>query len=399
MMLPVKYIGGQVQNGIKYDWNAIRKLYRKLKVPEIYYDPTEEPLEQAKYFPVFSMRSVGKTTEVLLLGMCMHALYGTQIMYIRQIEEMILPKATKNLFEVIADPQYKYIEILTDGKYNGVTYKARRWYYCNYDEDGKLLDVASTHFMFMCSVDKAINLKSGFNAPLGDFLVFDEFIMPVYMPDEFVSFCDLVKTIIRDRQSPVIFMLANTIDRESPYYHEMEIYEEVRDMQPGDRIRKITLDGTVINVTYVSPDIKKQSILKKVNSLFFGFQNKKLGSITGQDWSIKPKPHIPRSEPEQVKILIDNVYIMAHCKYLKLDIVHHAVLGVCCFVHWATRIHDDSIILTCDDITDNRYYYGLGPAHLQRILVQLLTANKFYYASNDCAAFLSHYVSSMPKTI
>ena len=395
----VKFIGGKEANGIKYDWRKIRKLYAKLHIPPEFYNPCEEPIEQAKYFDIFSMRSIGKTTNVLLLGMCCNALYDTEIIYIRQIEEMILPKATKDLFEIIADPAFEYISILTDGRYNGVTYKARRWYYCNYDDAGKLLDVAPRHFMFMCSVDKAINLKSGFNAPRGDFLVFDEFINPVYTPDEFVSFCDLVKTIIRDRQSPIIWMLANTIDRESPYYHEMEIYDEVRDMQPGDRIQKTTMDGTVIAVTYVSPNLKKRETLRKINSLFFGFQNKKLGSITGQDWSIKPKPHIPRCYEEDIDIILENLYIMAHCKYLKLDIVQHKDLGVCCFVHWATRVHEDSIILTCDDITDKRYYFGLGPPRLQAMLTRLIVSNKLYYASNDCAAFLSHYVSGMPKTI
>lgn len=398
-METIKYIGGKESNGIKYDLKKVVKLYNKLKIPPEFYNPTEEPLSAAKYFDVFSMRSIGKTTNVLLLGMCFNSLYDTEIIYIRQIEEMILPKATKDLFEIIADPSFEYIKILTNGRYNGVTYKARRWYYCNYDDAGKLLDVAPRHFMFMCCVDKAINLKSGFNAPRGDFLVFDEFINPVYTPDEFVSFCDLVKTVIRDRQSPMIWMLANTIDRESPYYHEMEIYDEVRDMQPGDRIQKTTMDGTVISVTYVTPNIKKRETLRKVNALFFGFKNKKLGSITGQDWSIKPKPHIPRCYEEDIDVILENLYIMSHCKYLKMDIVRHKDLGVCCFVHWATRVHEDSIILTCDDITDKRYYFGLGPPRLQAMLTRLIVSNKLYYASNDCAAFLSHYVSSMPKTI
>ena len=33
--------------------------------------------------------------------------------------------------------QFKYIEKLTNGKYDNVIYKARRWYYCKYLEDGK----------------------------------------------------------------------------------------------------------------------------------------------------------------------------------------------------------------------------------------------------------------------
>lgn len=398
--LPIKYIDGQPKNGVKYDWKAIRKLYKKLKIPDEYFNPTKLPLESAKYFPVFSMRSVGKTTNVLLLGMCMNALYGTQIIYIRQFEDMIMPKATKDLLSVIIDPEFDYVNILTGGRYNGVCYKSRRWYYCNYGEDGKIAEVSPEHFLFMCSVDRAVNLKSSANFPLGDLLVFDEFVnQNVYTVDEFVNFCDLVKTIIRSRLSPIIFMLANTIDRESPYYHEMEIYDEVNAMLPGDNITKTTVDGTVINITYVSPSQQTKSALERLNSLFFGFQNKRLGSITGKDWSIKPKPHIPKSTSEEVFYILNNLYVKSHEKYVRLDIVQHVDLGVCCYVHWASKTYDDSIILTTEAITDKRYYYGLGPHNLQALLAKLIAANKMYYASNDVAAFLAHYINSIPNTI
>lgn len=398
----IPHIGGDPKRGVSIDWKLVRKEFRKLGIPNEFYDPTAAPLEQAKYFVVFSMRSVGKTTQVLLLGLILWRLYGIQTQYIRQFESMIMPKTTKDLMSVIGDDQtYGYISKISDGEYNGVTYKSRRWYLCNYDEDGKLVDVCPEHFMFMCSIDRADTLKSGYNAPLGDFIIFDEFVSRVYPPDEFVIFCDLVKTIIRDRESPIIFMLANTIDKESPYYHELEIYEIVRDMQQGDHIKTTTKLGTQIDIEYVSPGIKKKGVLSKINSLFFGFSNnKKLGSITGTDWAIKPKPHIPKSmDNEVLHFVINNLYIMAHNRYLKLDVVHHERLGICLYVHWATKVYDDSIILTCEDITDERYKYGLGPRNLQVLLMKLITTNKVYYATDDVASFFATYVSSIPDTL
>lgn len=400
-MKKIPYIGGDPKRGISIDWNLVRREFRKLGVPDTFYDPTGAPLEAAKYFVVFSMRSIGKTTQVLLLGLVLWRLYGIQIQYIRQFESMIMPKVTKDLMTVIGDDQtYGYISKITDGEYNGVIYKSRRWYLCNYDDTGKLVDMCPEHFMFMCSIDRADTLKSGYNAPQGDFIVFDEFISRVYPPDEFVIFCDLVKTIIRDRESPIVFMLANTIDRESPYYHELEIYELVRDMQQGDHIKVTTKLGTAIDVEYVSPAVKKKGVLQKINSLFFGFTNKRLGSITGQDWAIKPKPHIPKSmDGEVLHFVIQNLYVMAHNRYVKLDIVEHPTLGLCCFVHWATKVYDDSIILTTECITDSRYRYGMGPRRLANLLAKLASANKFYYASDDVASFLSTYITSIPNTI
>lgn len=397
----IPYIGGDPKKGVKIDWALVRREYKKLGVPPDFFNPCSIPFERCKYSVIFSMRSVGKTTELLLIGMILWRLYGIQIQYIRQFESMIMPKVTKDLMAVIGDDQtYGYITKLTDGEYNGVIYKSRRWYLCNYDEDGKLVDICNEHFMFMCSIDRADTLKSGYNAPLGDFIVFDEFISRVYPPDEFVVFCDLVKTIIRDRESPVIALLANTIDRESPWYHELEIYEIVRDMQQGDSLETTTDLGTKIYVEYVSPGIKKKGVLQKLNTLFYGFKNKRLGSITGEDWAIKPKPHIPKPvDGEVLHFVIQNLYVMSHGRYVKLDIVEHPVLGLCCYVHWATKTYDDSIILTTEHITDPRYRYGLGPRKLQLLLMRLITANKFYYASDDVASFLSTYVTSIPDNI
>ena len=396
----VEYWEGQPGFGVKYNFKAIRKLYKKLNIPPEYFNPAELPLESAKYFPTFSMRATGKTTDVLLLGMCFNALYDTEIIYVRQIEEMILPKVTKDLFSVITDPEYDYINVLTDGRYNGICYKARRWYYCNVDDQGKVIETAPHHFMFMCSVANANALKSGFNTNgRGDFIIFDEFINPVYMPDEWVQFCQLVKTIIRKRYSPIVFMLANTIDKESTYWHELEIYDEVKAMLPGETINKTTSGGSSVCVTYVSPSLQKAKKLQKFNRLFFGFKNKKLGSITGADWDIKPKPHIPESTYSEVFPIIDNLYIYDHEKYVRLEIVQHTELGICVFVHWATKVYDDSIILTTEDITDRRFKYGLGPRNLQLLLAKLIASNKFYYASDDVGAFVSHYVNSIPPTM
>lgn len=397
----IPYIGGDPKRGINIDWNLVRREYKKLGVPPDFFDPCNSPVERCKYNIIFSMRSVGKTTEVLLMGMILWRLYGIQIQYMRQFESMIMPKVTKDLMTVIGDDQtYGYITKITDGEYNGVVYKSRRWYLCNYDDTGKLIDMCPEHFMFMCALDRADTYKSGYNAPLGDFIVFDEFVSRVYPPDEFVIFCDLVKTIIRDRESPVIFMLANTIDRESPWYHEFEIYEIVRDMQQGDTIEATTDLGTKIYVEYVSPGIKKKGVLQKLNTLFYGFKNKRLGSITGQDWAIKPKPHIPKSvDGEVLHYVIQNLYVMAHGRYLKLDIVEHPVLGLCCYVHWATKTYEDSIILTTEHITDPRYRYGLGPRKLAMLLTKLASANKFYYATDDVASFFSTYITSIPNTV
>lgn len=389
----IKYIDNDVNHGIKYDWKAIRKEYAKLKCPKIYHNPCNNPLEDCKYFVEFSMRSIGKTTGWLLLGMIMNKMYGTVIQYMRQTETQIAIKHTKDLFSAIA--ANGYIEKITDGQWNSVHYNSRRWYYAKCDPMGKIVEVAPEHFMSVLVVTNSFEYKSGYNAPTGDLIIFDEFVNDFYYPDEFVHFADLCKTIIRDRLSPIIVMACNNIEKNSIYYRELEIYEEVNHLQPNETTIKTTDRGTSIFINYIDAPEQKKQHLGKINQAFFGFSNKKLGSITGEDWAIKPRQHIP---PGGFINIYNNLYIKHNNRYIKLDVVLHESLGMCMYVHWATsyqsrELYTDSVILTMDDRFDNRYQFGLGNRRMRVMIQTLLESNRVYYASNDLGSFMDSYIN------
>ena len=48
--MKLEYIDGDSKNGIKYDWGLIKEEYRKLGIPEIYYDPLRMPLPKTKAY-------------------------------------------------------------------------------------------------------------------------------------------------------------------------------------------------------------------------------------------------------------------------------------------------------------------------------------------------------------
>lgn len=391
-----KYINGDPQLGINYNWKLIRKEFKKLKIPIDVYNPCNScPFELAKYFVINSERDVGKTTNFLLLGMIMNKLYGTQIQYVRQIESMIMPKALRNLFSTIVI--HKYIEIITDGVYNSVYYHGRRYYYALADENGQITEIAPEHFMFCCSIDKAIDLKSGYNAPIGDLIIFDEFIGKYYYSNEFVSFEDLCKTIIRGRRSPIIVMLANTINVHSQYYNELEIYDTITTMHPGDNTIVKTDLGTTIYIELIGVIEQKKLKRNIVNELFFGFKNPLLGSITGNsEWSFKSYQHIPESvKDEEPETLSRRIYIYHNNKYVRLDMMHHKDLGLCCYLHWATRTYQDSIILTTDNRYDNRYLYRLGNKKTEKLIKLLFAENRMYYQTNDIGSFVENYITNV----
>lgn len=392
----VSYIQKNKQRGIKYDWKKVMKLYKSLKCPDGFFDPTNCPIETAKYLLVYSARGGGKTINVQLLGMCLNALYGSTMVYIRDGYDQIAEKSVRDMFSVIL--AYGYISKITGGRWNSCTLKARRWYYCNVDEDGQIIEKASQHFMFMCSIDEAFNLKSGFNDPQADFIVYDEFIPTerrriIY--DGFVKFADLLSTLIRQRWSPIIWLLANNTDKESPFFYEFEIADYVKEMKKGDKKEFKTEKGTPCYIEWFNPDITElqKKNRKTLNELFFGFKNPRLGSITNEDWQVTPRQHIPKAEkPEDVVPLLRNLYIYYNGKYVRLDVVKHVDLGICCYAHWATRTYADSVILTTEDRFDSRYLYGFGQGKVHKLLTKLFGENRVYYATNDIGTFIDNYM-------
>lgn len=382
-----EFIDGKRTNGIIYDYPTIRKEFRKLKIPTEFYNPSKCPFNKCKWFINLSDRSTGKTTNWLLFGMIMNKLYGTVIQYVRQTNDMITPRNSKNLFDTILDNNY--VSKLTDGKYNTIVYKAKRWYYAIADDNGEIIEQKNNHFMCMLSIDNAENYKSSYNAPYGDIIIFDEFIGKYYYRNEFVRFNDLLKTIIRDRQAPIIVLLANTIDKNSQYFNELEIYNTVQQMKQGDSEIITSERGTNIYVEILESGVKKQKTRSIVNTLFFGWKNPLISSITGDDWAINNYQHIPQYNS---KTILKRYYLEFNNTLLALDVRSCKELGIYVAVHRATRSYDDSIIFTIGEIDKSNKRFRFGFSHSDQRLWEMYKRNKFYYASNDLGSILDNYV-------
>jgi hypothetical protein len=55
-------------------------------------------------------------------------------------------------------------------------------------------------------------------------ILFDEFLIrEQYLRDEFVDFMNVVSSLIRDRDGAIIYMLANSVSKYSPYWKEFGI--------------------------------------------------------------------------------------------------------------------------------------------------------------------------------
>lgn len=393
--MKIEYINDDIKNGIKYDNNLVSKEYKRLKCPKDVYNPLHIPINSAKWFVLMSERARGKTTNVLLLGMIYNKLYGTEIQYLRTREDMITPKNSKDLFKTIIE--YGYVEKVTDGEYNSIQYKSRRWYYAYINEDGEEEKRSIKPFCTMLSIDKAETYKSAYNAPLGDFIVFDEFIERFYQPQQFLMLIDLISTIARQRQSVMIFMLANTIDRNTPYFNELEIIDELDDMAQGDNKIITTKLGTNIYVEILGKRKKESGKLQtEINKLYYGFSNKKISSVTGADtWAVSQYPHTPKD----FRILNNHHYIDFNHKLICLEICYDKTVDrhfINC--HLATKIYDDSIIYTLDFPKDKRYKYKFGHNNIDKFIFKMYDRNLFTYSDNSVGALVEKYILQALKS-
>ena len=152
--------------------NSALKLFNSLSIPKDVFNPAAEIIPRVgDWNLILSPRARGKTTNIILYGMCEYWTRGIQIQYIRQYDDMLTPSQVSDLFEVIL--KYGYIQKLTGGKYNSVKYWRRRWYLVNLDPDGNEVEKDPRAFMVCLAINREHDYRSTYNAPEGDFIIVD----------------------------------------------------------------------------------------------------------------------------------------------------------------------------------------------------------------------------------
>lgn len=375
----------------KWNWKDIKKEWNKLKMPkDVAYDIFHIPMEYNKrcgYYMLLSKRGVGKTTSVMLLGLILFKLYGVQIQYIRQTEDMLKPKFAQELMSTILS--CGYIKTLTEGRWNYAYYYANKWVFANIDGDGHIVEKTSLHFCYTLSIDQSFTYKSNYNAPNGNFTVFDEFIGKRYTQNEFVYYLDILSTIIRKRSGVINFMLSNNIEEFSEYFEEFEIYDQIREMKAGECDIAETPGGTRIYVEKINIHDKNAA---RLNAEYFGFKNPRLYAITGAgEWNVALCKHYDLDD--EVELIDRTHYIKMGYNLVNLELCRSGKYGYICRVHKATRIHEDSIVYTMDMIEDKRYRQGKGHSRVDAFIWGLLRAGLWHYATNSQKNFVDKYVS------
>lgn len=376
----------------KWDWKLIKKEWKALKMPkDVAYDPFHIPfsandIKHCGYYILISKRGVGKTTSMILLGMILFKLYGVKIQYIRQRENMLKPKFAQELMSTILS--CGYISKLTGGRWNYATYYANRWTFANIDENGKITEKTNVHFMYTLSVDQSFTYKSNYNAPDGDFTLFDEFIGKTYTENEFVYYMDILSTILRKRTGCINVLVSNNIEEYSEYFDEFEINERLRTMKRGDCDIIVTPGQTKIYVELIDHFDKNAA---RLNKEYFGFKNPRLNAITGVgEWAVTMCKHFDYDD--NIELLDRSRKIKMGLNMVALELYRSEKYGLIVRVRKATKLYDDSIIYTMDEIEDARYRKGKGYSKVDNLYWNLFDRDLWHYATNSQKNFIDKYI-------
>ncbi len=347
-----------------------------------------EPIDNtnAVYRMIIGQRSNGKTYSV-----CRHIIEnyldrGERAAYIRLYEESITPKNIQDLF----DPHLSLIIEKSDGQWNGIYYRAKQFYLCRYDEEGNMIAKDPTSFCFTASINTAENTKGQDRGEV-NIVVFDEFATRQgYLTNEFVLFCNLLSSIIRNRDNTIIYMLANTVNRYCPYFKEMGL-KDIEQMPQGE-IYIYTYGNKDLTVAVEYCDPVKAT--EKVASKYFAFDNPQLEMITEGKWELQFYPHPPYKIMD--KWIRKEFYVEFGGSLIKGEIIANSP-DLFIFFHPQTKdikIGEKTVLYTTDFTTSKLHCRFLKdcPTPLHTLIKDLITKKSVCFSDNECGELIRNWL-------
>lgn len=345
--------------------------------------------KNAQYNIVFGERSNGKTYSVLYYGVKNYCKTGKQIGIIRRYREDIRGKRADVLFDALT--ANGVIDKLTNGQYQFVKHVAGKFYFATMDENLNKPILDNNPFAYSFALTEMEHDKST-SYPNITTILFDEFLTrKMYIPDEFVTFMNVISTIIRHRHDVKIFMLGNTVNKYCPYFTEMGL-RHIPQMEQGSiDVYSYGESGLKVAVEYAGT-----MKTKKPSNPYFAFDNPKLNMITNGVWEMAMYPHCPtKYKPNQV---ILNYFIDFDGNLLQCEIVDTGT-ETFTFIHRKTtpiQNPDYDIVYTLE--------YSMKPNYVRRLMrpttewqkriAKYFVMEKVFYQDNEVGEIVRNYINT-----
>lgn len=360
----------------------------EVKPMQQYYDRTAIDQTGASYRLIIGQRSNGKTYSVLKTIIEQYFAEGKRSAYIRRYQEEITPKNIQLLFS--QDSLIRLIISLSNGEYNGTFYRANCFYLAFYDEEGKIQKKDTIPFCITRAVNTWETTK-GQDAGELHLICYDEFMTRSgYLNDEFVKFCNLLSSLIRDRKDCVIYMLANSVNKYCPYFEEMGL-QDVDKMEQGEiRVYSYEKSDLKVAVEYCSA----VEATKKTASKYFAFENAQLQMITSGAWEIKMycRPPYPIHEEDIFK----KFYIKFADQLLCGEVILRSP-DLFIFIHRQTKDIDIGELTPyySDEFNTSRCHVRFlkdCPTELHKLIKDLILKKSVCFANNEVGEVFRNWI-------
>lgn len=289
-----------------------------------YYELDNILAKNAHYNFVIGERSNGKTTAVLRHIVRDYYETGRRGAIIRQMEEDIKGHKGASLFAGMISAGM--IDELTDGEFQGVKFHNRAYYLGRQNEMGEWI-YEKEPFAHIFAVSQAIHYKSNSYPNVGT-IMFDEFMRQdhVYLVDEVVQFLNLVSTIVREKNDAIIFLIANTVSWNSPYFKKFGL-KNVSQMKPGtiatvEYKRKRPTGKELVMTVAIEYCENTASYGGKASDVYFLIDDERVNMITDGSFAIPsypPCPHHFTSENVKLTCWVISDETILRCRLMKVD--------------------------------------------------------------------------------
>lgn len=240
---------------------------------------------KALYNIIYGQRSNGKTFSVIRLMLKRYLSDGTPSAYIRRLDS----EMDKAELEKLVTPHEKYIEEQTSGDYNRIIYRSKKFFFAFYDVEHEKITRIDEKPCIMCfSLNLSAKSKGADRGKIA-YTLFDEFLTrQFYLANEFVTYCELLSTLMRDRDGTIHFLVGNTVNKYCPYFAEMGLSNISKQKQGTIDIYTYGQSDLTVAVEYCSQSNNTKPIQK-----YFAFDNPQLNMIFKGSWEIANYPHAP----------------------------------------------------------------------------------------------------------
>ena len=261
-----------------------------------YYDLTETVDLECQFNLIFGERSNGKTTAGLLKIIEDYTAGLGNGVYVRQMDMDLKGQRGANIMtSLMYGGQNKDINLIAQasgGEYDQVKYYSRAWYLGKTLDDGTVA-WEKEPYCYGMAISNAKHDKSA-TPPRVRNVVFDEFI-PIdgsYLVDETAMFRQLLSTVIRDVDTVQVFLFANSITWNSPYFDLFGAAKKVREMEQGDTI--------VLTMRQPETGVEMKVALEycastggKKSDVYFVFADESSAMITNGKFAVPEYPECP----------------------------------------------------------------------------------------------------------